>query len=405
MINRKINILIISTYYPPTISIASNRMLALSKYLDKDKFNVTVLTQGEEHAYKAPEGVKVWRIKSKNIFKRLTFNKSQPFLIHKSKAAYNTLLALLVSDEWKAWRMAAINFIDKEYPKDAFDFVVSSFPPVAPHLIALQLKKKSFTFKWIADMRDEMSENHSFSSRQRASFKKTEKLVFENAMAVSSAVSSINENFKKQANGRLDTFEMKNGFDFNLPEKLERNKVFTISHVGTFYGLQKPDILLKVLADLLIQGEIANVKLRFVGSSIPLNIPTILKDKLLVLPKIEHKEAIEYIKSSDANFFILSPHFSGALPGKIFEYMASLRPIIGVFQSKGNSQLQEVLNKSGLAVFSEFDDLEALKKNILSVYRNWQDQIFPVPDKTHIASFHRKNQIKIMEAYMLNKYD
>ena len=44
----KKNILIISIYYPPIQSIASNRIHSFAKYLDKEKYNVYVHTLAQK---------------------------------------------------------------------------------------------------------------------------------------------------------------------------------------------------------------------------------------------------------------------------------------------------------------------------------------------------------------------
>jgi len=400
---RKINLLIISSYYPPTISIASNRILALSKYLDADKFQITVLTFGSKNSnYEQPKGVQVIRIANTGLFHRLSFTKRQPFIIHKLKALYNTVLGVFVVDEWHAWRKASFKYIKKNYNKEDFDFVISSFAPVASHLLALQLKKNGYSFQWIADMRDEMSNNLSLSHQQREKFRDIEKEIFKNAQAVSSATLSVNNSFKKASSAQnITCFEMKNGFDFSLPEKIQRNTIFTISSVGTFYGKQKPDLFLHAVASLIEEQKIDDVFIRFVGVTIPISVPTILQNKTKIITKVDHDKAIEFMQKSDANLLILSPDYAGAVPGKTYEYMASLKPIIAMFNSKGNSQLIDILQKSNLSYISEFADIETLKQNILTVYKNWETKTINKADISHINQFHRKKQIKIMEEYIL----
>jgi len=398
----KINLLIISSYYPPTISIASNRILAMSKYLDSDKFQITVLTYGKQLDYKQPSGLKVIRIDNKSFFRRLSFEKPQPFIIHKLKALYNKILGIFITDEWMAWRRDAYKYIASNYQHKDFDFVISSFAPVSTHLLALQMKNKGFDFKWIADMRDEMSSNLTHSSHQRKVFKRIEKSILKNAIAICSATLSVNESFKRiVSTEKVHCFEMKNGFDFDLPKQYDNNEVFTISSVGTFYGKQKPDLFLQAVANLIEQKLIDDIFIRFVGVTIPIFVPEVLQNKTKIIIKVPHERAIEYMQQSDANLLILSPDYAGAVPGKTYEYMASLKPIIGVFNSLGNDQLIDILQKSKLSFFSEFNDIESLKQNILRAYKNWRNNTVPKPDISHIKQFHRKKQIRIMEEYIL----
>jgi len=398
----KINILIISTYYPPTISIASNRILAISKYLSPQFFNITVLTYGKESNFKAPKNVKVIRINNKGLINRLTFENPRPYIIHKSKALYNKVLAAFLVDEWLNWRKAAFKYIKTNFLHDEFDFVISSYGPASAHLLTLQMRNAGYKFKWIADMRDQMSKNLTLQKRQRESFKKIEKNIFNEAIAISSATQLLNNNFFTLSQGKgLDCFEMKNGFDFEIPKNVSYNEIFTISYVGTFYGLIKPDLFLKAITELLANGLIKDIKVRFVGVTIPVSIPDILKNKVMITSKIAHNKAINIMKSSDANLFIMSHLHAGAVPGKVYEYLACLKPIIGVFDAAENQQLVQILNNSGLAFLSEFNDYKILKENILKVYKNWIKKTKYTYNLGYIQQFHRKEQVKIMEEYIL----
>ena len=404
--NKKINLLIISGYYPPTISIASNRILAISKYLDIEKFDITVLTYGDKSDYPSPKGVKVIRINDHSFFRPLTFEKSRPFVIHKAKALYNTILKYLVKDEWQGWRGTALKQVLNNYKKNHFDFVISSFAPAAAHKLALQMKQNGYSFKWIADMRDEMSMNLIHSLKERNSFRKIEELIFKKAIAITSTAQQANENFKKLgSNHPIDCFEVKNGYDFIISEEQYSNEVFTISHVGTFYGKRKPTLFLQALEKLIHSGDIEDVRVRFVGIATPLSIPSVLNNKVETSQKISHAKAVEIMKKSDANLLIISPEQKGAIPGKIYEYMGSLKPIIGVFYQEKNLQTAEILQKSGLAYLSDFDDIESVKRNILLIYKNWKAKEKPTYHMDYIQQFHRKAQVKILERYILNKND
>ena len=58
------------------------------------------------------------------------------------------------------------------------------------------------------------------------------------------------------------------------------------------------------------------------------------------------------------------------LTGKIFEYMASGRPILVIGPTDG--EVARVVGETGSGMVSGFDDLEALKANILSLYESFK---------------------------------
>ena len=402
LIKNKLNLLIISGYYPPTISIASNRILAFSKYLDVEKFNITVITFGDDSGFIPPKGIDVIRINDQAFFSPLPFNKPHGFIIHKTKVVYNILIREFFGNQWKTWQKAVFRYIVKNYDKNAFDFVISSFAPEETHLVALQLKQQGYNFKWIADMRDEMSRNLSLAESDRKKLKKIEERIFKEALAISSTAQVATENFKKSsAKYQLDCFEVKNGYDFELPKTNQRNNVFTMSHIGSFYGKRKPDLFLKAVAQLLKSDQIKDIKIRFIGIAANIPLPLLLKDKVEISQKIPHQKALEMMQESDANLLIIAPAQKGAIPGKIYEYMACLKPIIGIFDEKLNQQTADILKQSGLAYLSAFSDLEALKAQLLKLYKDWKENDIQDYNIEYIQQFHRKAQVKIMEKYIL----
>jgi hypothetical protein len=75
---KKMNILIISYYYPPLQSIATNRIYSFAKYLNKEKYNITVLTVDNGIAIddsQLLEHVEVIRVKEKSLLQKAKFEK------------------------------------------------------------------------------------------------------------------------------------------------------------------------------------------------------------------------------------------------------------------------------------------------------------------------------------------
>ena len=64
-----------------------------------------------------------------------------------------------------------------------------------------------------------------------------------------------------------------------------------------------------------------------------------------------------------------SPNAKGILTGKIFEYLASGRPIFAIGPSNGD--LARILEETEAGFISESDDLEGIKKNVLKLYEKY----------------------------------
>ena len=140
----KKNLVILTLYFPPTISTASNRLFAFARYLDKQKFNITVIcpeSEGENNEIEDIESIRVIRLKNKQHFLKISFNKEDTFIIHKLKAVYNKIFNHFIKNEFKNWGKSAIIVLKDIYKREKTDYVISTFPMVAPHLVALKLKQ------------------------------------------------------------------------------------------------------------------------------------------------------------------------------------------------------------------------------------------------------------------------
>ena len=143
---KKHHIILLTTWYPPRHSIAVNRMLAFAKYLDKTKFEVDVVTfLSDEQLEKdiSLEDVTVYRLPNKTLLKRAKFDRPVCFAFHKLKALYNVLLAFFVKKEYGDWQRRAEKKVDEllaSYGSDTT--VISSYEPIEPHLVAINLKKQ-----------------------------------------------------------------------------------------------------------------------------------------------------------------------------------------------------------------------------------------------------------------------
>ena len=97
-----------------------------------------------------------------------------------------------------------------------------------------------------------------------------------------------------------------------------------------------------------------------------------LEKNLDVLGYVSHPEMIKNIAKSDL-LLLLIPNTKKNLSivqGKIFEYLAAPKYIIGIRPKKGDSA--KILTDAKAGEMFEFSDFEDLKSKILEHYKNWQ---------------------------------
>ena len=393
----KKNILIISIYYPPIPSIASNRIYSFSKYLDKDKYNVFVHTISSDYDIKEDLDIKVSREKNDILFKSAVFDKRTNLFFHYLKVIYNKLLNLLFSYPYRAWLKRSEKSLQKLIKDQNIDLILSSFSPVETHLLALKLKDKFPDIKWIADFRDEMSQNPFIDKRTKKVYEALEREIFSKVDGVSSVSKPILDEFKRVPTNKKILFqEIRNGYDFELDPPSKQNKLFTISYIGNFYAQRNPNNFLKALDELYKSGLIKDIRVDFIGVKTHFEIPKSLKDVVFVQDSISHESAIKKMKESDL-LLLIHPNNGkkGVYTGKLFEYLASLNPILALVDKEDVAA--KLIKKCKAGYIADFDDIKEIKIMIQKAYHDKKSDKEFNPDIDHIKLHHRKEQTKRLQ--------
>lgn len=244
---------------------------------------------------------------------------------------------LLFPDRMAGWLSPALNAAIRVCEANPDIAVYTTSAPYTAHLIGLQLKQR-FNLPWIADFRDEWSQNpySSFPAKcQRFRHRQAERRVLNGADLVLTVTDKISTGLRELAPRSRALFQViPNGFDPDdfLGLTPEPNSYFTITHVGTLN--QERGILLQPLIQQLggliktgrLPGGAVKLKLVGQGNYRDINFP----ESVLVetLPYVSHHEALQIMSGSD--LLILAEPNPAAFTGKIFEYLALKRPILGL---------------------------------------------------------------------------
>ena len=392
----KKNILIISIYYPPIPSIASNRIESFAKYLDKEKYNVYVHTISAE-SEQPLENVTVSRAQNNLFFKPLLFTKRTNKLIHYSKVIYNKLVNHFFSNPYRAWIDESLTILPTFVKEKDIDIILSTFAPTAPHLVALELKKKYPNIKWIADMRDEMSMGVGLSSKIKLDYEKLEREIFTYADALVSVSKPIVDEFKAMKHNRNMLFhEIRNGYDFEIEETKNNNEYFTISYTGNFYGEINPTNFLIALKKFIFKNQDVKIKVQFVGVKTHFYLSEKLEDIVFIIPSVKHNKAIEIMKDSDALLLIHpSNGRKGVFTGKLFEYLGVLTPIIALVDEKDVAA--KLIKQVNAGYVTDNTNVEMIQEIINKLYNEYRENSKREFDMNLIKKHHRKEQVKRLE--------
>ena len=302
-----------------------------------------------------------------------------------------------IPDARVGWVKPSVSFLLDYIKKEGIETIITTGPPHSVHLIGLQLKQK-LGVKWLADFRDPWTtigyhKQLKLTSASKAKHKSLEKQVLNNADQIIVTSFVTKQEFQNLTNNPIEVIT--NGYDDEAAVDFKLDTKFTLSHIGSLLSKRNPEILWQVLNELVSENEYfsKDFQLNFVGSISEKVLESIKSNNLSNYVNdvgyISHKEAITYQKKSQLLLLIEinSEDTKCIIPGKIFEYMVSNRPIVAI-GPKG-SDVEKIIKETNTGNYFNYSDYESLKRIILEHYKAFQNktlQSHPIG----LQKYHRK---------------
>lgn len=296
---------------------------------------------------------------------------------------------LFIPDARKYWVKPSVDYLKKYIQENEIDIIVTSGPPHSLHLIGLQLKN-DLKINWLADFRDPWTtigyhKALKLSSYAAKKHKVLEKKVLTTADTIIVTSKTTKTEFQAITNQPIEVIT--NGYDVENIPRQKLDEKFTISHIGSFLSDRNPAILWEVLSELVSENEnfASRFQLNLIGKVSQEIIDSISKFNLSsycnLVGYVSHNEAIVFQKKSQILLLIEinSPETKSIIPGKLFEYMVSERPIIAIGPKE--SDFAEIITTTNTGVFFTYDEKERLKKTILANFELYLEnklQVYPV---------------------------
>lgn len=402
----KIHIILLTVYFPPILSVASNRMIAFAKYLDKEKYNVSVVTlysDGSENV-ELPDNVKVYYVKNSQFLKLATFKKHSSYLLHKLKALWNKIIISLNIPEYSSWQKGALKKLKEIIEPDSQTVVIASFPVEEPLEVAIKINSEFPKIKFIADLRDALSTNPFVNDQIRTRYDNLEKRVLNSADIITTVSEPIIEDLKiKSTKSKIIFSEIRNGFDF-APGSIQIAKgKFTITYAGTFYADRNPSHFFNSLISLIETKQIETPIVNFLGVSGGIIIPKALKEIVNCFERVEYEQIIPNLKTSDA-LLLIQPGsgFKGLFSGKIFDYLGAMRPIIAAIDK--TDVAAKLISDCNAGFVASFDDEKEIAEAILSAYKLWKSNDNLKFNEELILEHHRSKQVQKLNQLILSLF-
>ncbi|MFV8323348.1 glycosyltransferase family 4 protein [Flavobacterium sp. LS2R12] len=308
---------------------------------------------------------------------------------------------LFIPDARVFWVKPSVAYLEKYIVENNIDTIITSGPPHSLHLIGLELKQK-FDLKWFADFRDPWTTIGYHKSLRLSSFAAKKHKVLEHKVlntADTIIVTSKTTKTEFQAITNKPIAVITNGYDAENVEKQTLDSKFSLAHIGSFLSERNPLILWESLVELIneIPDFKSHLEVKLIGAVSQEVLETItqfgLNSYLNNLGYVSHAEAIAHQRKSQVLLLIEidSEDTKSIIPGKLFEYMVSNRPIIAV--GPNGSDFAEIITETNTGVFFDYSEKMKLKSVILDFYNQFLEGKLQA-NGVGLQSYSRKNLTK-----------
>ncbi len=402
--SQKQHIVIVCANFHPMKHIAAFRMNAFVKYFDHEKFDISVIASADSSTEKEStfEGASVFYLDGSKILKIRKQTPGMPKWKHHLYSLNNKLIRFFSKSDYPGWVKNIDSKLEELNASQKIDFLLTTFFPIDTHLAGLNFKKKHPSTIWVADMRDEMSQNALIDAKEKVYYVEMEKKIGQVVDVVTSVSQPIVDGFKvNMGKERIHYLEVRNGFDHELKPLKNFNTEFTFTYAGTFYGKRKPDTFFKALLELREEGMLPkHWKIQFLGTHRNFSIPTEFKDNCFFLEAVSNDRAVEILANSDCNLMVHPPsEAKGIFTGKLFDYLSVYKPILALVDKEDVAAELITVCKAGYNC--DFYSIPEIREAILEVIELWSNQRSLNYQSDQIQQLHRRDQVKKLENLLL----
>ena len=397
-------VLIVSYAFPPRNVVGAIRPLKFARYLPEFGWRPLVLTVRKQSnpdetdvalLEQLPPQGRVVRTSSLEPPRRLVTGLARGGLTWPSSLSKRFLrglrTAILIPDDKIGWLPFALREGRGVIRREKVDLVLSTSPPATAHLVAALLSRWG-QCPLVVDFRDPWTQ-HTLHHWLRNPLRRRIEEALEHAVLRRAAgvitvtpprTAALAEKYPDIPRRRFVT--LVNGFDladFDLPTPPPHNDRFTMVYTGSFYYRRQPDAFLDALQEVFRKRPDMRAQLRVViAGDTDLHLRERvtargLEDVVILRGLVPYRESIALQKGADLLLLFIgaSPMASTWYPAKLFEYIATGRPILALTPEGIAADLVREAN-TGVVVHPE--NVEAIRWALLDLYIRWQEGRLPV---------------------------
>jgi glycosyltransferase, family 1 len=304
-----------------------------------------------------------------------------------------------IPDARKFWVKPSVKYLNKFIKENQIETIITTSPPHSVHLIGYELKKLIPHLKWISDFRDPWTTIGYYKDLRLTKWADKrqhywEKEVLQQSDLVITTSFKTQKDFQQLTNTPIEVIT--NGYDEEKTITPPLSNKFLISHIGSLLSDRNPKMLWKILAELVREEPhfAEDFTLCFAGKVSEEIEEDIRYNELtpyyINKGYISHQEAISLQKQSQVLLLIEidSEETQGIIPGKLFEYMISGRPILAI--GPHNWDVTPILIETQTGTFVGYTDASQMKAKILEFYHQFQHRTLKT-SPTKVEQYSRKS--------------
>jgi len=399
-------VLMIAHQFPPIGGSGVQRTVKFVKYLPEFGYKCVVFTRQAKNVQLADDTLYLDIPADTVIYRTKAWDFSEWFF-PLNLAGKFLRRRVLIPDGERFWEHFSIKKAIQIVKDENIQILYSTSQPFSTHLLALEIKKKYPEIPWVADFRDEWTNNafvkaYNYNPIRIKKEKHMERRVFEIADCVVINTPFMRDNSIRDNPDLAHKFRViPNGYDredFDGIAEGEPNDKFTLTYTGLIYGNTSPETVFKALSTLLCEKIIdpAKIKICFAGRFKDNYLTQMAKaygvlEIIEILPYLSHKESIRQLMMSDALLLLLGKGTDAIYTGKLMEYINTGKPILATIPANGAAAA--LIKETGTGFVADCDDIETTARHIQTLYESWLAGKKPISPNIELISRYERREL------------
>lgn len=382
-------ILYITYFYPPLGGPAVLRNVKTVKYLSRAGFFIDVLTVRDiEYLYR--DDSLLQECEQRDLIRTASLDPmalirgvTKPSGAKASNLYMNTperlklfLRRIYPIDNKIGWVPFMVRAGRKAIKQNAYDLIYTSLGPFSSGLGAYRLSKDS-GIPLVVDMRDYWNLLGDYelqgTALHRAYARNWERRIYKHASLIVTATRGIAQDIDVLAAGcSQKSITIYNGWDeedFHGLQPSAPGEGFVLSYFGNVYARRSLTKFFSAVRGLREAGELpAGTSIRLYGNFFRETIQEVedsgIKDIILIIPQLNHREALQAMLDSDTLLLVLnSSGPRGTLSSKVFEYLRAQKPILAMVPA--HNEAADLLRENGRDHICAMESADSIRTALL----------------------------------------